>query len=116
MKAIITITILFLFLAPTSAFSFTQCTRPVKDIWTQLLNNGTSDSEHVWISFSDGGQPIYKTQSEISEGQMARFFSMALTAQASGKNLVVRYPEDDLTCPPTGEARNDFLGMWIIGD
>jgi len=74
-----------------------------------------TDNKTVWVSFSDGGSPIYKSENQLSEGQMNRFVSFALTAQTAGNKLVVRYPENDLQCPPKDSARNDVLGIWIAG-
>jgi len=65
---------------------------------------------------SDGGGTISKSTSQVSEAQLARFFTMALTAQTTGKKLRVRYPEDNISCPPPSGNRNDFLGVWLLDD
>lgn len=93
----------------SSCFGYSECVRPVKDIWNNL-----GSAQSVWITFADGGSAMYKTESQLSAGQMARMTSMALTAQTTGKSLRVRYPEDGLVCPPTGAARNDVQGFWIV--
>ncbi len=95
-------------LMASSALAFTQCTRPVNLVWNSLTS-----STSVWITFSDGGSAIFKTEAQLTEGQMARFVSFALTAQASDRALIVRYPENGLQCPPTGAARNDAEGIWV---
>lgn len=94
-------------LVTAGAQAFTQCTRPVNLVWNNLL------SSSIWITFSDGGSAIFKTGSQLSETQLARFASFALTAQASNRELIVRYPENGLQCPPTGASRNDVEGIWI---
>jgi len=99
----------FLFLSSIS-FAYTQCERPVNNVWASMTS-----AQSVWITFSDGGSSIYKRESQITPGQMSRFTSFALTAQTTGKKLIVRYPEDGLSCPPTGSPRNDVEGIWIKG-
>jgi hypothetical protein len=91
-----------------NTWAYTECSRPIKDVWT-TLDSGTG----VWVTFSDGGSAIFKNESDLTSGQMSRFVSFALTAQTANKKLVVRYPEDGLVCPPTGANRNDFQGVWI---
>lgn len=100
--------VLTVLLVSSSALAFTQCTRPVDLVWNSL-----TASTSVWITFSDGGSAIFKTEAQLTEGQMARFASYALTAQASDRDLIVRYPENGLQCPPTGSARGDVEGIWI---
>lgn len=94
-------------LVSANAYSYTECSRPVKDVWINL--NGSN----VNVMFSDGGSLIRKDETQLSQSQMARFMAVVLTAQATGKNLKVRYPEDGMTCPPTGSTRNDIDGVWI---
>ncbi len=108
MQSILKVTFLLLLLISAGASAFTECTRPVDRIWNSL-----TASSSVWMTFSDGGSAIFKTEAQLTEGQMARFVSYALAAQASGRNLIVRYPENGLQCPPTGAARNDAEGIWI---
>lgn len=108
MKTLLKIILLSSVMLSSSAYSFTQCTRPVNLIW-----NSMTGSNAVWVTFSDGGSAIFKTEAQLTEGQMARFVSFALTAQASDRELIVRYPENGLQCPPTGAARNDAEGIWI---
>ena len=105
------IVISFIVLLSSNAWSFSDCIRPVGNIWTSL-NSETI----VWISFKDGGSPIYVSESLVTEGQMSRFVAFALNAQATEKNLIIRYPEDDLTCPPMGNPRNDMEGFWVQGN
>ena len=104
-------TIIFIGMALFSSisYSYTECIRPIANVWTSL-NSDTS----VWITFTDGGSPVYKNESQLTEGQMNRLISFALTAQSAGKNLQVRYPEDGLSCPPVGAARNDIEGFWVL--
>lgn len=102
--------IFFIVSISTNSWSYSECVRPVKNIWTSLANART-----VWIIFQDVGSAVFKSESQLTEGQMSRFVSFALSAQATGRNLIVRYPEDDLTCPPTGKARNDIEGFWVQG-
>lgn len=107
-RIVLLLAILLFLILPAESFSYTECARPVNKVWTNLIS---PDFESVWVLFSDGGGAIYKSQSQISTGQMARFFSMALLATSTGKDLIVRYPEDGLSCPPS-ETRNDFMGVW----
>jgi len=96
---------------PCNSFAFSECVREVKSVFSSL-----SGSTSVWVCFitETPGNCIYKDESQLTDGQMARFLSMALTAKTTGKRLQVRYPEDDLVCPPAGSSRNDFLGMWLV--
>jgi|GEM_PF-4195982 len=116
MKKIVSLFIVVVLLFPVVGFGYSECLRPVKKVWNQTKTNASPDQETVWIAFSDGGSPVYKKREQISEGQMARFYAQALTAITSGKKLLVRYPENGLSCPPVGSARNDILGMWITAD
>lgn len=110
MKKFVFLVVLFLLVFPSLGFSITECDRPIQKIWSTAES---PDNETVWVVFSDGGGAIYKSQSQISTGQMARFFSMVLTASTTGKDLRVRYPEDGLSCPPSTN-RNDFIGVWLV--
>jgi len=94
----------------TPSFAYTECERPIKNIWNNLTKTPA-----VWITFSDGGSAISRTEAQITPGQMSRFIAFALTAQTTGKLLIVRYPEDGLICPPKGAKRSDSLGIWIKG-
>lgn len=96
---------------PTLSWAYTECDRPITGIW-----NSTNGSGSVWIKFGDGGSAIYKSEEQLTEGQMSRFVSFALTAQTTGKKLTVRYPDESLTCPPSGDARDDVMGIWIRED
>jgi len=92
------------------SFAFSECVREVNKVWSSLTEN-----QSVYVTFSDGGSSISKSEKMITEGQMNRFFSMALAAKVSGKKLRVRYVEDDLQCPPpSGTSRNDALGIWLV--
>ena len=91
----------------SSSFAYTECKRPVKNIWSSM-----NSAKSVWVTFADNGSAIYKNESQITSGQMARFVSLAIAAQTTGKKLIVRYPDDNLACPPT-ESRNDFEGVWL---
>jgi len=100
---------MILLIISSNSFAFSECVRDVKKIWS---NFGSSTT--VYVCF-ETGSCIYKDESNITEGQMARLMSMALTAKTTGKRLQVRYPEDDLVCPPSGaSARNDFIGFWLV--
>lgn len=94
-------------LVVSPALAYTECTRPVKKIWNSLASNRS-----VWIVFSDGGGAIWKDAPQVTEEQLGRLFSQALTAHATGRHLIVRYPEDGLTCPPANN-RDDVLGVWL---
>jgi hypothetical protein len=100
--------VIFLVFMSASALGHTECTRTPVKVWSALADKTT-----VWINF-DKGSSIYINESKLTEGQVNRFFSMALTAVTTNRSLTVRYPEDDLQCPPTGEARNDMLGIWLL--
>ena len=108
MRLSLSMVTLFTVLVFTNAHSYTECARPVKSIWINL-ETGAS----VNITFSDGGSSISKSESQLTEGQMARFVSVALTAQTTGKQLTIRYPENEMSCPPIGSPRRDFTGFWI---
>jgi len=108
MKISYTIMVLCMLIASSNAYSFTECMRPVKSIWIDLKTGA-----NVNITFSDGGSSIRKSESQLTEGQMARFVSVALTAQTTGKKLTIRYPENEMSCPPTGSSRSDVTGFWI---
>lgn len=98
-------------IASSNAYSFTECARPVKGVWINLT--GTN----INISFADGGSSITKDEAQLTDGQMARLLAVALTAQTTGKKLSIRYPEENVDCPPSaGNARNDVLGLWIKND
>jgi len=99
---------LLMLIASSSSFAFSECTREVKNVWNKL-----DSPPSVWVCFNTGSC-IYKSENQLTSGQMERLFSMALTAQTAGLRLRVRYPEDNLVCPPTGDSRNDVLGMWLI--
>ena len=104
--------ILFLaaFFLSGNAFSFTECNREVENVWISF-----TPAESVFVTFKDGHSWIYKDIHTSNEQQKNRFFSQALAAQTAGKILRIRYPEDDLVCPPKGAARHDFEGVWILG-
>lgn len=108
MKPYINIALLFIFSFPSASFAYSECARPVGNIWSAL-----NSEQSVWITFPDGGSPIYKKKSQLTSGQMSRFTALALTAQSTGKKLVIRYPEDGLECPSIGSARGDVQGIWI---
>lgn len=108
MKVIYIFKIFLCLVLPATCFAYTEFERPVRNIWSSL-----NSIQNIRITFSDGGSAIYKTESQITPGQMSRFISLALTAQTTKKNIVVRYPEDGLIYPPTGVARNDAEGIWI---
>lgn len=110
MRKLLNVFTVLIILMPIYAHAYTECDRPINLVWNSL-----SGSESVWVTFDDGGSAIFKAESQLTEGQMARFVSYALTAQASDRSLIVRYPEDGLQCPPVGAARNDAQGIWITG-
>ena len=92
------------------SFAYSECVREVKHVFNDFNSNET-----LWVNFTDGGSAISKRGDQISEARMNRFFSMAITAKVSGKKLRVRYPEADLQCPPpSGPARNDVIGIWLV--
>ena len=99
--------VLFIWIYMSSSFAYTECKRPVKNIWSSM-----NSAQSVWVTFAGNGGAIYKTESQVTSGQMARCVSFAITAQTTGKKLFVRYPEDNLACPPT-VSRNDFEGVWL---
>lgn len=108
-KRLVVLAVLFITAtAISNAYAYTECTREVHYVWIRMTEN-----QSVHITFKDGSA-IYKHRSQVSEGQLNRLFSMAIAAQASGKKLRVRYPEDALSCPPVGDARNDFEGIWLL--
>lgn len=112
MKKMMVILCLTLF-ASKLTFGFTDCDRPVKGVWSSMANNTTSSQ--VWVAFSDGGGAILKSESDVSAGQMNRFMSLVLLAKTSRKKLRVRYPENDLSCPPPHAVhRDDFSGVWLM--
>ena len=94
---------------PAEVLPYSECDRPVQHIWTNF-----ELPPQVWVTFSDGGSSIYKNTNLITEDQLNRFASFALTAQTTGKKLRVRYPETGLVCPPQGDARSDTKGIWIV--
>ena len=109
MKMFLNIAIIHLLFLSTSAYATTECARPVSNLWNSL-----SSDKQVWVTFSDGGGAIYKTEGLITAGQMNRFFSQVLAAKTTGNKLVIRYPEDNLSCPPpAGINRNDVKGIWL---
>jgi len=120
LKSRIALSILLLAISGSS-FAFSECVREVKNVFTDfqtVVKDGTgsitSGNEMVYICFTTGSC-IFKTIKQLTDGQMARFFSMGLTAKTTGKKLQVRYPEDDVTCPPVSvSARSDVLGMWLV--
>jgi hypothetical protein len=89
------------------AMAYTECTRPVLNIFEQF------DIHMIYVSFSDGGGTINKKEGNVSNGDMARFTAMVLMAQATGRPLTIRYPEDGLACPPPAGTRDDFIGVWL---
>ena len=104
---------LFLILLSFQSSGSTECVRPVDDVWSSL-----GAVENIFITFSDDGSAIFLNGNDVTEGQINRTFSQVLAAQASGRNLRVRYSEENLVCPPargTG-ARNDIDGIWIEGN
>lgn len=96
-------------LTSTQSFAYTECIRTVKNVWTNL-----SDTETVWVTFQDEGGAVFKTEAQLSDGQMQRFFSLLLTAQSTNQKVSIRYPEDNLVCPAVGDARNDVVGIWLL--
>lgn len=108
MKVFTYLIILLFMLQSLTSLAYTECQRGVKKVWTNL-----SASKGFWVVFDDGGSSIYKEENQLTEGQMSRFVSLALTALTAGKSLIVRYPENDLSCPPTNGDRNDIEGIWL---
>jgi hypothetical protein len=95
-------------LCSVDAMAFTECTRPVSGIFEQF------DIHMLFVSFSDQGSSINKKEGNVSSGDMARFTAMVLMAQATGRPLTIRYPEDGMACPPpAGVSRDDFIGVWL---
>lgn len=99
---------LSLFLLAFNALALTECLRPVQAVW----NDETAGNDSVYITFSDGGGAVFKFSSQVSAGQFNRMYAMGLLALSTGKQLLVRYPDVNLQCPPAAN-RNDTLGMWI---
>lgn len=108
MKIKVKIIFLLGLIAPAIGYSHTECKRPVAHIW-----NSMTKDKSVWVTFHDGGGAIYKSEGQITEGQMNRFVSLAITAQTTGNHLTVRYPQDNLSCPPN-DTRSDFEGVWLV--
>lgn len=93
---------------PVDGFAYTECLRTVKGVWIAFDGTGVN------VTFVDGGSSITKTETQLTVGQMSRYISVTLTALTTGRQLSIRYPEDNLICPPVaGPARGDITGMWL---
>ena len=100
--------IVLLILVSFNAYAYKECTRPVQDVFM-----GLNSFNVLWVTFSDGGTAVYINETDITAGQMSRLFSAVLTAQTTGKQLIVRYADSGLTCPTSGSARNDIEAVWL---
>jgi len=104
---------MMLLVCSSNSFAFGECIRSVTNIWSDMQTR-TNGNNAVYVCF-ETGSCIFKYESQLSDGQMARLVSMALTAKTTGKKLRVRYPEDEIICPPQSVgARNDFSGIWLV--
>lgn len=105
---------------PAISFSHTECARPVERLFSKLNSNGPQSGK-IKVAFADGGSSIYvidgrgATTSELNkQRQVDRMVAMVLTAQLTGKEVIIRYTEDNLACPPSaGPARDDIAGIWL---
>ena len=112
MKKILVL-ILFAFLSNT-AFAYTECTfNKVDYVFLKAANGGTDDVYIRLVKPTGDFAVIYKNNNTLSQTQINRIYTAALTAFTAGKKLTVRYPEDNLDCSTLSAARNDFIGITI---
>lgn len=83
--------------APTHAY--TQCSTRVHHIWV-------GDEGYVWIHLESGGAAVIGPADPDREATL----SVATTALVAGRQVVVRYAADGVSCT---EVRSDFSGIYL---
>ena len=87
--------------APLLAHSYTQCQVNIDSIYA-------GDGGAVIISYVSGGSAVIGA----TDPNRMSALSVALSAFAIGKPIVVRYNSDNVSC--TANLVNDFRGLTIL--
>jgi hypothetical protein len=100
---------LFMF-SSMNVHAFTECRLTPHNVWSAL------DGQNIWICFK-AGNCVFKNQSAtITEKHLDRMYAMGMAAVSAGKDLLVRYTEDNLNCSVLGTSHKTdaILGMWFM--
>lgn len=97
------------------AFSYTECN--FENVSSIFLGTDDGGNELVYASLTTptGGYiSIHKNKSNnLSAEHLGRIYAALLTAYSAGKEVQVRYPEDNLSCSTLTGGRSDFIGFRI---
>jgi hypothetical protein len=100
--------LLSVFLAPvlgavfiaSPAGAFTECQSP-------LLKMFAGDGGSIYLYFPGGGAAIIAASDPNKQAATA----IAMTALASGREVIVRYAATGVSC---STVRSDFEGLWML--
>ena len=86
---------------PATASAVTQCKSKVERIFA-------GDGGHLYFFLKTGVAGVLTPRDPNRDAML----SMALTAQAQGREVILRFTADNVSCS-TVAARFDFVGMYI---
>ncbi|WP_144407531.1 hypothetical protein [Gynuella sunshinyii] len=101
--------LLLISILSVNTLAYTECSRSPNKVWLNLTGNS------VWICF-DTGNCVYKTVSgNFTEAHLDRMYATGMAAISAGKNLIIRYPEDNANCSDltSTPSRDDIQGLWF---
>ncbi|PXA89755.1 hypothetical protein DMC25_08690 [Caulobacter sp. D4A] len=91
--------------APSSALAVTQCQG-------QVLRIFAGDGGHIYIFLKTSAGEGPAGVLTPSDPNRDAILSMAMTAQAQKRDVIMRFTADGLSCT-TVTARFDFVGMYL---
>lgn len=101
---IVIISAFFLVFIKNSAIAqttYTQCSVNISSIYS-------GDGGYIWLAFSNGGS----VEIPSSNPDQAKVLSLAETALAGQRPMVVRYSSANVDC--TSQGRTDFQGAYLF--
>ncbi len=86
---------------PSHSWAYTECQLTPFRVYT--------DSGVVWITWTTG----QSTYVALSDPAAKLYYTSALTALTSGRNMIVRIA-DGTTCAAIPASGMTFIGLWLI--
>ena len=86
---------------PTPVRASTECLVDIERVWS-------GDNGNFWLHYSTGGSAYLSA----GDPDLSVTASLATTALATGKRMIVRYSADNVACTEFG--RSDVAGVYLI--
>lgn len=96
-------------LFPYVAIAGTECDFEIDRIFLNLDGN-----HNVYATIKERNIQIYKNKSILEEAQLDRFYSLLLTAKATGSKVKVRFFSDNLDCSSISGSFGNISGIWLL--